>query len=174
MVVTGLILLAAIAILTAGFLRARPYGKIGLLAWIQSVVLMAPWLLFFSLVTLGVYLNLAGLLVLLLVSTGLYISLGRQLRRLGTEELAAKRAAALTTEPDQPSLENLAAGNTAADSTAVDLGTNPSTEPAAAAAVTIPAADLSAIEAIFGVDTYFRTETVPYQEGAIFRGNLRG
>lgn len=167
-------MLAAIAILTAGFLRARPYGKIGLLAWIQSVVLMAPWLLFFSLVTLGVYLNLAGLLVLLLVSTGLYISLGRQLRRLGTEELAAKRAAALTTEPDQPSLENLAAGNTAADSTAVDLGTNPSTEPAAAAAVTIPAADLSAIEAIFGVDTYFRTETVPYQEGAIFRGNLRG
>ncbi|HEY9737155.1 MAG TPA: site-2 protease family protein, partial [Trichocoleus sp.] len=65
MVVTGLILLAAIAILTVGFLRARPYGKIGLLAWLQSVALMAPWLLFFTLVALGVYLNLAGVLLLL-------------------------------------------------------------------------------------------------------------
>ncbi|NJL45667.1 MAG: hypothetical protein HC922_07920 [Leptolyngbyaceae cyanobacterium SM2_3_12] len=38
----------------------------------------------------------------------------------------------------------------------------------------IPAADLAQIEGIFGIDTYFRTETIPYQEGAIFRGNLRG
>jgi membrane-associated protease RseP (regulator of RpoE activity) len=40
--------------------------------------------------------------------------------------------------------------------------------------VAIPAADLTQIEGIFGIDTYFRTETIPYDQGAIFRGNLRG
>lgn len=48
MVTTGLILLAAIAILVWGYRRALPYGTIGLLAWLQSVVLMAPWLLFLA------------------------------------------------------------------------------------------------------------------------------
>jgi membrane-associated protease RseP (regulator of RpoE activity) len=40
--------------------------------------------------------------------------------------------------------------------------------------IAIPAEELAQIEGIFGVDTYFRTETIPYQQGAIFRGNLRG
>ena len=30
------------------------------------------------------------------------------------------------------------------------------------------------IQGIFGIDTFFVTETIPYQEGAIFKGNLRG
>ncbi|MGF1673272.1 MAG: site-2 protease family protein, partial [Rivularia sp. (in: cyanobacteria)] len=34
--------------------------------------------------------------------------------------------------------------------------------------------DLSTIRSIFGIDTYFATETIAYQEGAIFKGNLRG
>ncbi|HEY9881444.1 MAG TPA: site-2 protease family protein [Leptolyngbyaceae cyanobacterium] len=169
MVVTGLILLAAIAILTVGFLRARPYGKIGILAWLQSVALMSPWLLFFSLVAAGVYLNLAGVLLLLIVSTGLYIYLGRQLRALGTQEMMARKAASLLSEPSEDMGANLAQSATSAES-AVEKGSK-SPE---SGVMPIPAEDLSAIEGIFGIDTYFRTESVPYQEGAIFRGNLRG
>lgn len=30
------------------------------------------------------------------------------------------------------------------------------------------------LKAIFGIDTFFATETIPYQDGAIFKGNLRG
>jgi membrane-associated protease RseP (regulator of RpoE activity) len=172
MVVTGLILLAAIAILTVGYLRARPYGKVGLLAWLQSVALMAPWLLFFGLVALGVYLNLAGVLLLLVVSTGLYIYLGRQLRSLGTEEMMARRAAALTSDPaSDPLTEGGAPPSTDTAESAAEKGEGIST---AATSMPIPAEDLAAIEGIFGIDTFFRTETVPYQEGAIFRGNLRG
>jgi membrane-associated protease RseP (regulator of RpoE activity) len=37
----------------------------------------------------------------------------------------------------------------------------------------IPEEDLQKIQGIFGIDTFFATETIPYQEGAIFRGNLR-
>ncbi|MCX7596574.1 MAG: site-2 protease family protein, partial [Fischerella sp.] len=40
--------------------------------------------------------------------------------------------------------------------------------------VPIPEQDLNAIKNIFGIDTFFATETIPYQEGAIFKGNLRG
>ena len=38
----------------------------------------------------------------------------------------------------------------------------------------IPDEDLAQIESIFGVDTFFRTETVPYPAGVFFKGNLRG
>ena len=58
--VTVLILLAAAGILVWGFVRARPDGKLGIFAWLQSVVLMVPWLIFFGLVPFGIYLNLAG------------------------------------------------------------------------------------------------------------------
>ena len=38
MVTTGLILLAAIAILIWGYRRALPGGTVGILAWLQAVV----------------------------------------------------------------------------------------------------------------------------------------
>ncbi|WP_346289976.1 site-2 protease family protein [Sphaerothrix gracilis] len=164
--ITFLILLAAIAILVWGFLRARPFGKLGILAWLQSLVLMVPWLIFFGLFAAGVFLNLAGVLALVLISAGLYIYLGRQLRSLGADELAAKRASsfAAVTEKEM--------GEGSASPTETDEA-----EPAAdgePAVTTIPTEELSQIEGIFGVDTFFRTETIPYQEGAIFKGNLRG
>jgi membrane-associated protease RseP (regulator of RpoE activity) len=169
MVITGLILLVAIAILVWGYLRARPYGTIGILAWLQSVSLMAPWLLFFGLFALGIYINLAGVLLLLLISTGVYIFLGRRLRALDQKDISAQRAAALvsteatatTAEPAEKTDEVTAAEP---DKKASD---NPDT-------MQIPAEDLTQIEGIFGIDTFFRTESIPYQQGAIFRGNLRG
>ncbi|MFE4106992.1 site-2 protease family protein [Almyronema epifaneia] len=166
--ITFLILLAAIAILVWGFIRVRPYGKLGILAWLQSVVLMAPWLFFFGLFAAGIYINLAGVLLLVLISAGLYIYLGRRLRRLGSDELAAKRASSFAAIADDD--EAVASTGPQADSSTPEATTasNESTFTA------IPAAELSQIEGIFGIDTFFRTETIPYQEGAIFKGNLRG
>ncbi|MFH7244686.1 MAG: site-2 protease family protein [Spirulina sp.] len=186
MATTGLILLAAIAILVWGYRRALPYGTIGILAWLQSVVLMAPWLLFFGLFALGIYINLAGVLLLLLVSTGVYIYLGRRLRTLGQEALMAERAAqSLKAEAseslDQPKLDQPTGNVDQGDATEPFPNQSDVTAPAKAAAkaeaeakIVIPAEDLTQIEGIFGIDTYFRTETIPYDQGAIFRGNLRG
>jgi membrane-associated protease RseP (regulator of RpoE activity) len=166
MATTGLILLAAIAILVWGYRRALPYGTIGILAWLQSVVLMAPWLLFFGLFALGVYVNLAGVLVLLLVSTGIYIYLGRRLRTLGQAAFMAEQTA--------NALKAEAASGSEPDETAELTVTKAEATPEASAKIVIPAEDLVQIEGIFGIDTYFRTETIPYDQGAIFRGNLRG
>ncbi|HEY9805102.1 MAG TPA: site-2 protease family protein, partial [Candidatus Obscuribacterales bacterium] len=44
----------------------------------------------------------------------------------------------------------------------------------ASEAMPIPAEDLKAMQGIFGIETFFATETIPYQDGAIFKGNLRG
>ncbi len=155
--ITALTVLVALGILAWGLNRARPYGKIGILAWLQSVVLMAPWLLFFGLFAAGIYLNLAGMLLLFVVSTGLYIWIGRQLRSEGQDFLAKRAAAKVAIESALP--------NSAADPQAV----TPPLE-----AVSIPDQDLQTIKGIFGVDTFFLTETIPYQDGVVFRGNLRG
>ena len=142
-----------------GFLRARPYGKLGILAWLQSVVLMAPWLLVFGLAAAGIMVNLALILLLLVVSTAGYIALGSQVRSLRQTELLTKRATAIA-QPDTPTPESAPTATPSADAGTPEI-------------VPIPAEDLKAIQGIFGVDTFFATETIPYQEGAVFRGNLR-
>jgi membrane-associated protease RseP (regulator of RpoE activity) len=169
MVITGLILLIAITILIWGYLRARPYGNVGILAWLQSVALMAPWLLFFGLFALGIYINLAGVLLLLLASTGVYIYLGRRLRAIGKDDLAAKRAAAMVSASPSTTMAGEGAKTDAVTAAPDGEGAKGEGE-----GMAIPAEELAQIEGIFGIDTYFRTETIPYQQGAIFRGNLRG
>lgn len=186
--VTLLIFVAAIALLVWGFVRARPYGKIGIFAWLQSVVLMLPWLLFFGLFTLGIYLNLAGVLFLVVASAGTYIYFGRRLRAMGQDELAAQKLKNFMTVSASDQAEGTAASDSeevaqtvatqstvgseagAADEVA---GTPPTTPEPEEAVPPIAAADQAALEGIFGVDTFFRTETVPYDQGAIFKGNLR-
>lgn len=156
-----------LGLLVWGWIRARPYGQLGLLAWLQSVALMVPWLLVFGLAALGIMLNLAIVLVLLVASSAVYIGLGSRVRSLKQEQGDARRAAAI-------------AKNLAADSTATTEA-KPGEPPASSAptagedsdVVPIPAEDLKAIQGIFGIETFFATETIPYQEGAIFRGNLR-
>jgi hypothetical protein len=188
--VTVLILLAAVGILVWGFVRARPYGKLGILAWLQSVVLMVPWLSFFGLFTLGIYINLAGVLLLVLLSAGLYIFLGRQVRALGQDQLNAQRASALARSPEaapapsperqSTSGESLADATNPADTSAAepspkpDQGLGADSANSVVSVSPIPPEDLTIIEGIFGISTFFRTETVPYQSGAFFNGNLRG
>ncbi len=166
MIITAITVLVALGILGWGYYRAKPFGKLGILAWLQSVVLMAPWLFFFGLTTLGIYLNLVGVLLLFVASTGLYILIGRRLRAAGQEELA-KRASAVASGDDSFSKLESSGLETAHVSPVLDSPAKPDILP-------IPAEDLKAVQGIFGIDTFFATETIPYQEGAIFKGNLRG
>lgn len=159
---TSAIILIAIAILVWGFNRARPYGKIGILSWLQSVVLMAPWLLFFGLFAAGIYLNLVGVLLLLLTSTGIYIYLGNRLRAAGQDVMLRQQANERLQE-QQALTEKNQEHQTQEEAAASDATKTP-----------IPEEDLKTIQSLFGIDTFFSTETIPYQDGAIFKGNLRG
>lgn len=87
------ILLVAFGLLAWGYNRAKSYGKLGILAWLQSVTLMAPWLIFFGLFAFGIYLNLVGILLLLVASVALYIYLGKRLRSEGQGVMLQEKAA---------------------------------------------------------------------------------
>ncbi len=168
--ITAITVLLALVFLGWGFYRARPFGKLGLLAWLQSVVLMAPWILAFSLTAVGIYLNLVVVLLMFVLSTGIYIYLGNRLRALGQDAILSRRASAIANSQDTTPSETKAEDATASETTTVQ----PQGIAAETEIVPIPAEDLRAIQGIFGIDTFFTTETIPYQEGAIFRGNLRG
>ncbi len=162
------IVMLAFGILAWGYNRAKPFGKLGILAWLQSVVLMAPWLLFFGLFAIGIYLTLAGILFLVVVSAGLYIYLGKQLRAAGQDEILQQRAAKLLAEKQQEEEQ-------IREQKADQFSSLPnSTAPRSPEMIRMPMEDLKQIQGIFGIDTFFATETIPYQEGVIFKGNLRG
>lgn len=161
---TLVLLAAVVAILIWGYNRAKAFGRLGILAWLQSIALMSPWLLFFGLFTLGIYINLVGILFLLLTSIAVYIWLGQQLRAAGQEALLQekaaeriKQAAAAEIDNSPPVDDSVAANNDIAEEIPP-----------------IPDEDLAELKGIFGIDTFFATETIPYQDGAIFKGNLRG
>ncbi len=169
--VTVVLLLVAIALLVWGFIRARPAGQIGLLAWLQSVVLMAPWLVFFGVTAFGIYPNLVVVLFLVVASAGGYILLGRRLRFLGQQ---------LSQQPSDGTGEAVSLPTGGADRSAAaseetsSIAEANQTNAQVADGFVMPASDRAVLEGIFGIDTFFRTETVPYGEGVIFKGNLRG
>jgi Peptidase family M50 len=161
-ITTNVLLLAAVAILGWGLYRAQPLGKLGILAWSQSFTLMAPWLILFGLMSAGVAVNLASILFLLVGSVILYIFLGRQLRTL-----------ALQNPPTKPSIAESSAehGLLKAEDTPISA---PQADASEAETSPISSEDLQTLKGIFGIDTFFATETIPYQDGVIFKGNLRG
>ncbi|MDY6939241.1 MAG: site-2 protease family protein [Cyanobacteriota bacterium] len=172
-IVTATIILIALGILAVGFYRSRSFGKLGILSWLQSVSLMAPWLLFFGLFALGIYINLAGVLFLIVVSAGTYIFLGNKLRTLSQDptqrsQLEKMLQAQSKTKPggDEPKQKS---SDPPSDSQKSATPPTTTIEP-----IAIPAEDLQIVQGIFGIDTFFATDTVPYQDGAFFRGNLRG
>ncbi len=159
------IVVVTFGILSWGFYRAKKnYGKLGILAWLQSVVLMVPWLLFFGLFAAGVYINLAGILLLVVISTGIYIALQRKLRELGQDAILQQKATQRIASESQTESSNNEEVKTLEQKI-------PEFKPEI---IPIPEEDLNAIKGIFGIDTFFATETIAYQEGAIFRGNIRG
>lgn len=163
-ITTNVLLLAAVAILGWGLYRAWPLGKLGILAWSQSFTLMAPWLILFGLMSAGFAVNLASILFLLVGSVILYILLGRQLRTMALQNPPSKPPVA------ESSAEN---GLLKTENTPI-TSSSPSSDLDATELPPIPAEDLQALKGIFGIDTFFATETIPYQDGVIFKGNLRG
>ncbi|MEY2985045.1 MAG: hypothetical protein RLZZ568_1662 [Cyanobacteriota bacterium] len=155
----------ALGVLVWGYQRAKPFGKLGRLAWWQAVVLMAPWLLYFVLFSLGLSLSLPAVLLLLLISGGIYIYLGRQLRSAGQAEILRQKAAQrLQSSQNDPSRH----GESTLQTGEAGLGQRRDVE-----TLPIPEDDLAIIKGIFSIDSFFATETIAYQEGAIFKGNLR-
>ncbi len=143
------VVLVACAILGWGFYRAKPLGKLGILTWLQSVILIAPWLLFLGLFAAGISISFVGILFLVVTSVVAYIAIENRLR--------IKKAQI------KPSLiEQKIAANSATSSQPTQT------------VVPILSADMLAIKGIFSIDTYFAVEIIPYQEGVIVKGNLRG
>ena len=171
--VTFSIFLIAVGVLAWGFVRSKSYGKLGILAWLQSVVLMVPWLLFFALYAAGIYLNIVGILLLLVTSVGIYIYLGRRLRAAGQDVILKERAAQrLQTEQKSPTQSSQT--DTANQVNQSTPNSEQQTQTITPEVSPIAEEDLQVIQGIFGIDTFFSTETISYQEGAIFKGNLRG
>ncbi|MEG3972194.1 site-2 protease family protein [Microcoleus sp. T2B6] len=165
------LVLVALGILGWGFYRARPFGKLGILAWLQSVALMSPWLLFFGLFAAGIYLNLVAVLLLLVASTGLYIYLGRQLRKAASDTVLPRPdAAEVKSQSDAFSAPD--SQGTPGPETIKIVTSSPANNELQI--IPVPVEDLKAIKGIFGIDTFFATETIPYQDGVILKGNLRG
>jgi membrane-associated protease RseP (regulator of RpoE activity) len=155
------LLILALGILGWGYYRNRDLGRFGILSWFQSVVLMVPWLLCFGAFSVGWYINLVGVLFLLVTSTGLYVWLGTQVRLAAQDPAVAAKI-----------VENRLKNQAKQSPNPVEIGLQP--QAISLEMPHIPDADLSGIKEIFGIDTFFATETIPYQQGAIFKGNLRG
>jgi membrane-associated protease RseP (regulator of RpoE activity) len=193
------IVLFATGILVWGYVRARPYGKIGLLSWLQSVSVTAPWLVFFGLLAAGIYINLALELLVIVLSIIVYIALGRQLRqaaqdpqeRADLQNLLQNKMAkgefsdgddtssADSGTPEAPRSPSDSPSSPSREAPREEVGSSqPRMKPDMAKAAlefpAIPDEDLRKIQEIFAIDTFFCTETIPYQSGAIFKGNLRG
>ncbi|MEG5033560.1 site-2 protease family protein [Microcoleus sp. AT3-D2] len=165
------LVLVALGILGWGFYRARPFGKLGILAWLQSVALMSPWLLFFGLFAAGIYLNLVAVLLLLVASTGLYIYLGRQLRKAASDAVLPRQdVAEVNSQSDAFSTPE--SQRPPGPETIKIVTSSPANNESEI--IPVPVEDLKAIKGIFGIDTFFATETIPYQDGVILKGNLRG
>ncbi|HIK36649.1 MAG: site-2 protease family protein [Geminocystis sp.] len=159
--------LMGLVIIIWGYTRAKPYGEIGILAWLQSIALMLPWLIFFFLLSFGIYLNLIAVIFFLVFSAAVYIYLGNRIRTKAKETIKT----GLRVNPQ--SLEKTKEGQQTPE--------EKTPEETSSLAVTsetqitpIPEEELKEIKGIFSIDTFFATETIPYQDGVIFKGNLRG
>jgi membrane-associated protease RseP (regulator of RpoE activity) len=172
------IILIALLVLVWGYNRSKNYGKLGILAWLQSVVLMAPWLLFFGLFTAGIYLNFLGVIFLLVTSAIAYIYLGNLLRKEGQEQVKKGGAKIIKEQKNINTINDEINDNKQLKDNEnlpqVKLENLNGAEPIKAEIIPIDNEDLKTIKGIFGIDTFFITETIAYQEGAIFKGNIRG
>ncbi len=173
--ITALIVLIGIGIVGWGYWKSRPNGELGLYTWLQSVMLLLPWVVFFGLFSAGMYLDLAGTLVLFVASTAGYVVFGNKIRTIAPEELA-RRAEALIkarSEVDAPKESTNGSANSSENPTSLTVNAS-ANDVTANSVVPIPDDDLQLIRGIFGLDTFFATETLPFQDGVVFNGNLRG
>lgn len=166
-----LLLLAALGVIGWGYYRTRPYGKVGLLSWLQSVILILPWLAFFGLSAFGIYLNITLIFALFLAATGCYIILGRKARAIASQD---SQEPSHSSKPPEKSQDH-PGDQTELPTKTSNLPSTPSPAPTLAhpaadhGSTAVPPETLKEIQSIFGIDTFFATETLPYQEGIISR-----
>lgn len=159
------LLFISVALLGWSFFQARKAGKLGILAWLQAVTLVLPWLIVFGLSGVGFGISFITLLILLGLSTFSYVWLGSQLRAANQaqqQELFAARRAELerqASESSEPKVSNPLPPMTV---------TLPEEEFA------VPRDDVETMRGLFGLDTYYLQEVEPYPQGIVFKGNLRG
>ncbi len=159
------LLLISLALLGWSFFQARKGGKLGILAWLQAVSLVLPWLIVFGAAGVGFGLNFVTLLILLGLSTFSYVWLGSQLRATAQaqqQELFAARQAELEKQALEPSESSVSS------SIPPMVVTLPEEEFA------VPREDVERMRGLFGLDTYYLQEVEPYPQGIVFKGNLRG
>ena len=186
----------AVTIVIWGYNRAKPYGELGILAWLQSLTLTAPWLVFFALLVMGIYINLIGVVFLLVTSAAFYIYLGNLIRQKAQNkidpktlsELLQKKAGIkiekIITENDNPNDSSSSSEVGQKENAPGNESTSESKDQKQVISVTfggivnelstIPEEEVKEIKTIFDIDTFFAIETIPYQEGVIVKGNLRG
>ncbi|BAQ62186.1 peptidase M50 [Geminocystis sp. NIES-3708] len=175
------ITLVAFIIIIWGYNRAKLFGEIGILAWLQSLTLMSPWLVFFGLLATGIYINLISVILFLVLSSGIYIYLGNLIRKKATKNINPDNLEQIKKQL----IENINKNETVSDSNKISSSNNNldnfkqnqfpiKIEQIQPDFTPINEEDLKVIKTIFGIDTFFITETIPYQEGVILKGNLRG
>ncbi len=181
------VFILTIALLSWGYFHSRKLGRLGLLSWLQFVSLMLPWLVYFGLFVSGIFINFTTLLFLLLTSAIAYVAFGNQLRKIVADERALiERRLKQNPEVqnpevasgDRPNSQNNSQNNSSSNN-APNSGLNSAPvlsqnkiQPILFKAV--PVEEMKLMQGMFGIETYYVTETIPYQEGAIFKGNLRG
>lgn len=177
------VFILTLSLLGWGYFRSRKFGKLGLLSWLQFVVLMSPWLIYFGLFVSGIFINFTALLFLLLSSTIAYVFIGNQLRKVSSAERAAieQKLKQELEALDRLDPQNLSDRDLTQSTNNLQDPTKSPTALAMSQAKeqikryqSIPVEEIKLIQGIFGIETYYVTETIPYQEGAIFKGNLRG
>ncbi|MGA7952322.1 MAG: site-2 protease family protein [Gloeobacterales cyanobacterium] len=159
------LLLISLAFLGWSFFQARKGGKLGILAWLQAVALVLPWLIVFGLAGIGFGISFITLLILLGLSTFSYVWLGSQLRAAAQaqqqEHFAARR-------------EELEKQASESYESSVSSSIPPMTVTLPEEEFAVPRADVEKMRGLFGLDTYYLQEVEPYPQGIVFKGNLRG
>ncbi|NET10072.1 MAG: site-2 protease family protein [Symploca sp. SIO2B6] len=196
--ITLLLLMGALSILGLGLYRSLPYGRLGIFSWLQAFVVMLPWLIFFGLSAMGVILNLVAVLALIVIATGTYIVLGKQIRTLAEAQEESPQEArqevqqearqeiqqecdrpnSTSAEPVSPDSSPFSQPDSLQSSQSDPLfspsGSSSPQEDGDSHSKAIPSEDIQKISTIFGIDTFFSIEQNPYYNGMLFKGNLRG
>jgi len=143
------------------------FSRLNLLSWLQSLMLVLPWLVYFGLFLSGTFINLAMLLLSISISTIAYIWLGGEIRKAKAEQTT------LNPNPQKPNTQVAEFKNVDKDGKSESLQGRVQ-EPEEKLIAKIQPEEIKKMQGIFGIDTFYATEIIPYQQGLVFRGNMRG
>jgi membrane-associated protease RseP (regulator of RpoE activity) len=164
----------SLSLLGWGFYRARKLGKLAILSRMQLVALLLPWIAYFGLLLSGAFISFTLLLVLLVISSVAYILIGSQMRKIALDDKNNPPPKHRDNSPSAPT-PDMPESPVTPSQTAKEAAKPQITETKEIKENKFKVGeDLKLIQGIFGIETFYATETLPYMEGIIFRGNMRG